>query len=60
MNDKEKKAFEQCMKQIKRLLIEEKQTKAKLEKIQKTKLELDNFDSLDFKDLLTPSNSFNN
>lgn len=39
MNDKEKKAFEQCMKQIKRLLIEEKQTKAKLEKIQKTKLE---------------------
>ncbi len=39
MNNKEKKAFEQCMKQIKRLLIEEKQTKAKLERIQKTKLE---------------------
>lgn len=39
MNNQEKKAFEECMKQIKRLLIEEKQTKAKLEKIQKTKLE---------------------
>ena len=39
MNDKEKKAFEQCMKQIKRLLIEEKQTKAKLERIQRDKLE---------------------
>lgn len=39
MNNQEKQAFEKCMKQIKRLLIEEKQTKAKLEKIQKTKLE---------------------
>lgn len=39
MNDKEKKAFEQCMEQIKRLLIEEKQTKAKLERIQRDKLE---------------------
>lgn len=39
MNDKEKKAFEQCMKQIKRLLIEEKQVKARLERIQKGKLE---------------------
>lgn len=38
MNDKENKAFEQCMKQIKRLLIEEKQTKAKLERIQKDKI----------------------
>lgn len=37
MNDKE--SFEQCMKQIKRLLIEEKQTKAKLERIQRDKLE---------------------
>ena len=39
MDKQEKQAFEQCMKQIKRLLIEEKQTKAKLEKIRKTKLE---------------------
>lgn len=39
MNDKENKAFEQCVKQIKRLLIEEKQTKAKLERIQQDKLE---------------------
>lgn len=39
MNKEEQQAFEKCMKQIKRLLIEEKQTKAKLEKIQKTKLE---------------------
>lgn len=39
MNKQEKQAFEKCMKQIKRLLIEEKLTKAKLEKIQKTKLE---------------------
>ena len=38
MNDKENKAFEQCMKQIKRLLIEEKRMKAKLERIQKTKI----------------------
>ena len=38
MNDKEKKAFEHCMKHIKRLLIEEKQTKAKLERIQRDKL----------------------
>lgn len=39
MNNQEKQAFEKCMKQIKRLLIEEKQTKEKLERIQKTKLE---------------------
>lgn len=39
MDKQEKQAFEECMKQIKRLLIEEKLTKAKLEKIQKTKLE---------------------
>lgn len=39
MNNQEKQAFEKCMEQITRLLIEEKQTKAKLEKIQKTKLE---------------------
>lgn len=39
MDKQEKQAFEKCMKQIKRLLIEEKQTKAKLEKIQKAKLE---------------------
>lgn len=39
MDKQEKQAFEKCMKQIKRLLIEEKLTKAKLEKIQKTKLE---------------------
>ena len=39
MNKEEQQAFEKCMKQIKRLLIEEKQTKTKLEKIQKTKLE---------------------
>lgn len=35
MNNQEKQAFEKCMKQIKRLLIEEKQTKAKLEKYKK-------------------------
>lgn len=39
MKNKEEKPFEQCMKQIKRLLIEEKQTKAKLERIQRDKLE---------------------
>lgn len=39
MNDKENKAFEQFVKQIKRLLIEEKQTKAKLERIQQDELE---------------------
>lgn len=38
MNNEEQRAFEKCMKQIKRLLIEEKQTKAKLERIQKDKL----------------------
>lgn len=31
MDKQEKQAFEKCMKQIKRLLIEEKLTKAKLE-----------------------------
>ena len=39
MNNQEKQAFEKCMKQIKRLLIEEKQMKEKLERIQKAKLE---------------------
>lgn len=39
MNNQEKQAFEKCMKQIKRLLIEEKQVKARLERIQKSKLE---------------------
>lgn len=38
MNNEEQRAFEKCMKQIKRLLIEEKQTKAKLERIKKDKL----------------------
>lgn len=40
MNKEETQAFEKCMKEIKRLLIEEKQTKLKLEKIQKTKLQV--------------------
>lgn len=39
MNKEEKQAIEKCMKQMKRLLIEEKLAKAKLEEIQKTKLE---------------------
>lgn len=39
MTNEEKKAFEKCMKEIKKLLIEEKQCKAKLERIQKAKLE---------------------
>ena len=38
MNNQEKQAFEKCMKQIKRLLIEEKQCKQKLERIQKDKM----------------------
>ncbi len=38
MNKEEQQTFEKCMKQIKRLLIEEKQTKAKLERIQKDKI----------------------
>ena len=38
MNEEEKKAFDKCIKAIRRLLIEEKQTKAKLERIQKEKL----------------------
>lgn len=38
MNKEEQQAFEKCMKAIKRLLIEEKQTKAKLERIQKEKM----------------------
>lgn len=38
MSEEERKAFEKCMKAIKRLLIEEKQTKTKLERIQKEKL----------------------
>lgn len=39
MNNQEKQAFKKCMKQIKRLLIEEKQCKKKLEKIQKDKMD---------------------
>ena len=39
MSEEEKKAFEKCMKVIKRLLIEEKQCKQKLERIQKEKME---------------------
>lgn len=38
MNKEEQQTFEKCMKQIKRLLIEEKQMKAKLERIQKDKI----------------------
>lgn len=38
MNSEEQKAFKKCMKQIKRLLIEEKQCKRKLEIIQKEKM----------------------
>lgn len=38
MTKEEQQAFEKCMKAIKRLLIEEKQTKAKLERIQKDKI----------------------
>ena len=38
MNKEEKQAFDKCMRAIKRLLIEEKQTKAKLERIQKDKI----------------------
>lgn len=38
MNKEEQQAFEKCMKAIKKLLIEEKQTKAKLERIQKEKM----------------------
>lgn len=38
MNSEEQQAFEACKKAIKRLLIEEKRIKAKLERIQKTKI----------------------
>lgn len=38
MNQEEIKEFDKCVKAIKRLLIEEKKTKAKLERIQKEKL----------------------
>ena len=38
MNKEEQQAFDKCMKQIKRLLIEEKQCKQKLERIQKDKM----------------------
>ena len=38
MNSEEQRAFEKCMKAIKRLLIEEKQCKQKLERIQKDKM----------------------
>jgi hypothetical protein len=39
MNNDEKKTFDKCMKEIRRLLIEEKQTKQKLEKIQQAKMQ---------------------
>ncbi len=39
MDKEEQQAFEKCMEQITRLLIEEKQTKAKLERIQQAKLD---------------------
>ena len=39
MNKEEQQAFEKCMKAIKRLLIEEKQTKTKLERIQREKID---------------------
>ena len=39
MNKEEQQAFDKCMKQIKRLLIEEKQCKQKLERIQKDKMD---------------------
>lgn len=38
MTKEEKQAFDKCMKAIKRLLIEEKQCKQKLERIQKDKM----------------------
>ena len=38
MNKEEQQSFEACKKAIKRLLIEEKRMKAKLEKLQKTKI----------------------
>ena len=38
MNKEEQQAFDKCMKAIKRLLIEEKQCKQKLERIQKDKM----------------------
>lgn len=38
MNSEEQRAFDKCMKAIKRLLIEEKQCKQKLERIQKEKM----------------------
>ena len=38
MNKEEHQAFDKCMKAIKKLLIEEKQCKQKLERIQKDKM----------------------
>ena len=38
MNKEEQKAFDKCMKEIKKLLIEEKKCKQKLERIQKEKM----------------------
>ena len=38
MNKEEQQVFDKCMKTIKRLLIEEKQCKQKLERIQKDKM----------------------
>ena len=38
MNKEEQQAFDKCIKAIKRLLIEEKQCKQKLERIQKDKM----------------------
>lgn len=39
MTNEEQKSFDECVKAIKRLHIEEKQTKRKLERIQKEKIE---------------------
>ena len=39
MNDQEKQTFEECKRQIKNLIAEEKRTEAKLKEIQKAKME---------------------
>lgn len=38
MNKEENKAFDKCVRAIRRLIIEEKETKRKLERIQKEKM----------------------
>lgn len=38
MNKEENKAFDKCVKAIRRLIIEEKETKRKLERIQREKI----------------------